>query len=106
MRKWSVTLRLESHGHRIPKAVQRWVLETFARRGGENVAGFYRDFGDKGIAFLGINSPRFFNTYGWLPKVMPYSDPYQSIPAGETSWFIEFLKREGFIEDREQQIST
>jgi hypothetical protein len=82
----------------IPQDLKGWALAQVATSAADCPGVFKVE--RTGIYFVGINDESFRNCYGWLPLDMPYDDPYQAIPQGDTSWFIVFLTTKGFKEVR------
>jgi hypothetical protein len=91
---WPVTLRLQQKGFHIPSDLRVWAMKCYIAYKGPGVFTKNR----KGIFFLGIEDPEFMYCYGWLPHQLPEGDEFQPVPAGDTSWFIEHLKKKGFQE--------
>jgi len=100
LRKWSVNLRLELNGERLPKPLETTVYKVFSDCDYLNEKGFYwimEHRGRKYLLFLGCQHPKFPMTWGWFPEVFPYDDPYQAIRRGMTlEDFERILKSLGF----------
>ena len=94
---WPVSIRLSRVIGRKPLIeAEKWALNQFTKCK-RNTPGIYEKRGDL-IFFLGLNSRRFTMCFGFLPRFMPYNDPYQAVPKGPTDWFVDLLKDEGFVE--------
>jgi len=93
---WLVTARLKATATiDIPQDLKSWALSQVATSATDCPGVFKVE--RTGIYFVGINDESFRNCYGWLLN-MPYDDPYQAIPQGDTGWFIAFLITKGFKE--------
>ncbi len=103
LRRWSVNMRLEMKGYKIPKEAQNWIWKTFAKKC-QTEQGLYKFLDDGSLVFIGCpfgNHP-FANSFGWFPAVFPYDDPYQAIYKGMTAGeFKGILKNMGFKEDKD-----
>lgn len=95
LRKWAVSMRLEMTGHKPPK--EAFVLATKMFSKCESNIGFYTFTNDGGLVFVGCKSREFPNTWGWVPKVFPYNDPFQDVPKGlKSEEFAKILENIGF----------
>jgi len=92
---WPVTLRLKSKGINHPPDLHLWGLKFYLAYTGPGV---FAQHPRKGVYFVGIEDPELYRCCGWLPPVIPEPDEYQPVPAGDTSWFVEYLKQKGFQE--------